>query len=121
MGILTRVVLYEKKLSTGGQEGLLVAFDVSLLCAGTAVIHFHKDGVTLADSIPPRVLAASPSFRFGAVPPSQRWAQPMGDGRFQMLTPPGRSGRLSECCLARLAEGATARRGDAVWASPSRL
>lgn len=42
MGILTRVVLYEKKLSTGGQGGLLVAFDVSLLFAVTAVDTFPQ-------------------------------------------------------------------------------
>lgn len=42
----------------------------------------------------------------------------MGDGGFQVLTPPDHSGRLSECCLAGLAEGAIAHRGDVMWAFP---
>ena len=71
----------------------------------------------MANSIPRRVLVASPSASVRFLHHSSG-AQPMGDGGFQVLTPPDHSGRLSECCLAGLAEGNTARRGDAMWAFP---
>ena len=46
MGILTRVVLYEKKISTG-QERLLVAFDVFLPFAVTAADTFPQAQIHL--------------------------------------------------------------------------
>lgn len=46
MGILTRVVLYEKRISTG-QERLLVAFDVFLPFAVTAADAFPQAQIHL--------------------------------------------------------------------------